>query len=403
MDGLGAPNANAAGVDGWTTSRLRNVLERRSEWIEVLVILATIAVAFVVLGFLARYFQDYFRLILIFFFAWLLAFLISPVADFLQRRMTRLPRGIAVIAVIVPIVVVGALVIVRVIASLVDSFAQLAAALPNLAASPPAFLDDIQAWFDRQGIAIDIAGSVHSALSQILQGMSDFAIPALGGAVSAVGTLVDAIIVLSLAIFMAIDRDGILRLGLEVTPPDKRADALMFRRSVASAAAGFIRSQLILGALYGAWAFVVSVAFGLPFGPATAFLAGLIMAIPIYGPYVSWLPPVFVALLVRPEIALVVAIVMLAGWFIDENILAPLVRADSLQLHPIIVTFAFLLGAQLAGAIGAIVAIPLAAVVQAFAVKYFERYRMQRGWPAAGPDPAVAQPPPPAVAGTQDR
>ena len=156
-----------------------------------------------------------------------------------------------------------------------------------------------------------------------------------------------------------------------------------------------------MGLSYGAWAFVVSVVFGLPFAPATAFLAGLIMAIPIYGPYVSWLPPVFVALLVRPEVALIVAIVMLVGWFIDENILAPLVRADSLQLHPIVVTFAFLLGAQLAGAIGAIVAIPLAAVVQAFAVKYFERYRTQRGWPAAGTDPPVAQPPPPGVAGSQ--
>ena len=75
---------------------------------------------------------------------------------------------------------------------------------------------------------------------------------------------------------------------------------------------------------------------------------------------------------------------MLVGWFIDENILAPLVRAGALELHPIIVTFAFLLGAQLAGAIGAIVAIPLAAVVQAFVVKYFEQYRAQRGWP--GPD-----------------
>jgi predicted PurR-regulated permease PerM len=231
--------------------------------------------------------------------------------------------------------------------------------------------------------------------------MSDFAVTALGGALSAVGTLVDAIIVLSLAIFMAVDRDGIFRLGLDLTPPDRREDALMFRRSVGSAAAGFIRSQLILGALYGVWAFLVSVVFGLPFAPATAFLAGLIMAIPIYGPYVSWLPPVVVALLVRPEIALVVAIVMLVGWFIDENILAPLVRADSLRLHPIIVTFAFLLGAQLAGAIGAIVAIPLAAVVQAFAVKYFERYRTQRGWPAAGTDPAVAQPPPPGVGGAQ--
>jgi predicted PurR-regulated permease PerM len=382
---------------GWATSRLRNVLERRSEWIEALVILATIGAAFVVLGFLAQYFQDYSRLILIFFFAWLLAFLISPVADVLQRRMTRLPRAVAVIAVIVPVVLVGALVIVRILASLADSFTQLAAALPNLAASPPAFLADVQAWFDRQGIAIDIAGSFHSAVSEILNGISDFAVTALGGALTAVGTLVDSIVVLSLAIFMAVDRDAILRLGLDLSPPDKRDDVLMFRRSVASAAAGFIRSQLILGAVYGAWALVVDIAFGLPFAPATAFLTGLIMAIPIYGPYVSWLPPVFVAMLVRPDIVIVVAIVMLVGWFIDENILAPLVRAGALQLHPIIVTFAFLLGAQLAGAIGAIVAIPLAAVVQAFALKYFERYRTQRGWPATGPDPAVAQLAPPAV------
>ena len=54
---------------------------------------------------------------------------------------------------------------------------------------------------------------------------------------------------------------------------------------------------------------------------------------------------------------------MLVGWFINMNILAPLVRSGLLQVHPIVVTFAFLLGAQLAGPIGAIVAIPAAAVV----------------------------------------
>ena len=95
------------------------------------------------------------------------------------------------------------------------------------------------------------------------------------------------------------------------------------------------------------------------------------------------------AALVRPEVAIIVAVVMLIGWFIDENILAPLVRAGALELHPIIVTFAFLLGAQLAGAIGAIVAIPLAAVVQAFVVKYLEDYRAQRGWP--GPEDDVGR------------
>jgi predicted PurR-regulated permease PerM len=148
--------------------------------------------------------------------------------------------------------------------------------------------------------------------------MADLMVGAFGGAVSAAGMLVDAIVVLSLAIFMAIDRESIQRLGLDLTPPEKREDVLLFRRSVGTAFAGFIRSQLILGALYGVWALLVSLVFGLPFGPATAFLTGLIMAIPIYGPYVSWLPVVLVALFVRPDVVIIVAILMLVGWFIDR-------------------------------------------------------------------------------------
>jgi predicted PurR-regulated permease PerM len=98
---------------------------------------------------------------------------------------------------------------------------------------------------------------------------------------------------------------------------------------------------------------------------------------------------VLVAFLFAPDLTLIVAVAMLIGWFIDENILAPLVRADTLELHPIVVTLAFLLGAELAGAIGAVVAIPLAAVVQAFVTKYLEQYREVRGWP--GPEDDLEQ------------
>jgi predicted PurR-regulated permease PerM len=376
-----ASRSAPAPTDVSGSGRLRRALDRRAEWIEALVILATLAAGFVVLGFLASYFQNYFRLILIFFFGWLLAFLISPVADWLQRRLTRLPRPIAVVAVIVPVIVIGAVILVNVVASLAESFLQLAAALPNLAANPPTFLTDLQHWLDGQGIQVDVIGTFKSILADVVKGLIDLMLGLFGGVLSAAGTLIDSIIVVSLAVFMAIDRDKILRLGLDLTPPEKRNDAMLFRHSVGSAAAGFLRSQIVLGALYGVWAFLVSFIFGLPYGPATAFLAGLIMAIPIYGPYVSWLPPVVIAVLVRPEVAIVVAVVMLIGWFIDENILAPLVRAGALELHPIVVTFAFLLGAELAGAIGAIVAIPLAAVIQAFVVKYIEDYRAERGWP----------------------
>ncbi len=396
MDRPAAPGA-ATTEAGWPgPGRLRDVLEHRAEWIEAAIVLTPIAIGFVVLGFLARYFQDYFHLILIFFLAWLLAFLISPVADWIQRRLKRLPRALAVVAVIVPVILVCALIVVRVVASLADSFIQLAAALPGLVTNPPPILSDIQTWLADRGITVDVVGAFQSAASGLLSGMADLMVGIFGGALSVVGTLVDTIVVISLAVFMAIDRDAIMRLGLDLTPPEKRDDVLMFRRSVGKAFAGFIRSQLVLGALYGVWAFGVSLLFGLPFAPATAFLAGMIMAIPIYGPYVSWLPPVLVAILFVPDIALVVAAVMLVGWFIDENILAPLVRADALQLHPIVITFAFLLGAQLAGAIGALIAIPLAAVVQAFIVKYLEAYRAKRGWP--GPDDPVEAPPSDTVA-----
>ena len=124
--------------------RIRLLLDRQTAWLQALLILATIAAAFVVLGFIAQYFQDYFRIILIFTLAWLLAFLVSPVADWIQRRLTRLPRAIAVLIVIVPLIVLAALIAVRVLAAIAESFAQLAAALPGLIAHPPAILGDIR-------------------------------------------------------------------------------------------------------------------------------------------------------------------------------------------------------------------------------------------------------------------
>ena len=123
-----------------------------------------------------------------------------------------------------------------------------------------------------------------------------------GGLLSAAGTIVDSIVVVSLAVFMAIDRDKIMRVGLDLTPPEKREDVMLFRRSVGFGG-GRLHAQparprrrcTASGPSSSASCSACRSA------PATAFLSGLIMAIPIYGPYVSWLPPVVVAALVGPR------------------------------------------------------------------------------------------------------
>lgn len=389
--------SSASGDQGDVTprfARLEQILDRRAEWIGLLIVLATIAAGFVVLEFLARYFEDYLHLVLIFFFAWLLAFLMAPPADWLQRHLKHLPRPVAVLAVIVPVIVVGALVIVWVVVSVADSFVSLSGSLPALTANPPPFLTDLQTWLTDRGVNVDVVATFQSIVRDALTSMVDVMIGVFGGAFAAVGTFVDGLLVVSLAVVMVIDSEKILRFGLGVIAPDRREDAMKFRHGIGTAVAGFIRSQLWLGGAYGIWAIGVGLVFGLPYLLATAVLTALIMAIPIYGPYVSWLPPVLVAALVRPESVVLVAIVMLVGWFIDMNILAPLFRAGALQLHPIVVAFAVLLGGQLGGALGSVIAIPLAAVIQSFVMAYLDDYRTKRGWPPPdepAPDPSPSR------------
>ncbi len=365
---------------------LRSLLDRDREWVRALLILATIAALFMVLGYLASYFQDYFEIILIFFFAWFIAFLVTPPVDWIQRHVPRMPRAISVVLIVIPVVLLIAGIVVAVLASIVSSLIGLVEEIGKLAANPPNYLDQIQAWVDSMGWDVNVADVFHTIVTNVLQGMADFALQALGGLTASISVIINTIVVISLGVFMAIDRDKILNFGMELVPAARREEAVLFRKSVSHAFIGFIRSQLALGAIYGVWAFLVSFILGLPAAAAMAFLSGVSMAIPIYGPYVSWLPPVIVALLFRPDLVVVTAVLMLIGWFIDENILAPIVRAGAVELHPVVVMGAFLIGAHLAGAVGALVAIPIAAIISSFFFYWLKRRRERTGEEHAEPE-----------------
>jgi predicted PurR-regulated permease PerM len=90
------------------------------------------------------------------------------------------------------------------------------------------------------------------------------------------------------------------------------------------------------------------------------------MAIPFFGPFFAWAPPVLVALFVKPDATLGTLIVMAAGWLVVMNVLQPRLMASALRIHPIIVLGSVLVGGKIAGISGAIFGIPIAAVLSAF-------------------------------------
>ncbi len=105
---------------------------------------------------------------------------------------------------------------------------------------------------------------------------------------------------------------------------------------------------------------------GLPYLAVTTALSGFLMAIPFFGPFVAWAPPVIVALLVPGEDALPAFILMGIGWLLVMNILQPRLMQDAVGIHPLVVLGSVLIGAKMAGIAGAIFGIPIAAVISAF-------------------------------------
>ncbi len=100
--------------------------------------------------------------------------------------------------------------------------------------------------------------------------------------------------------------------------------------------------------------------------------------IPFFGPFVSWAPPVIVALVLRPDLVIPTIILMGAGWMLVMNVLQPRIMQGAVGIHPIVVLGSVLIGGRIAGIPGAIFGIPFAAVVSAFAMEFLERTSADR-------------------------
>ncbi len=137
--------------------------------------------------------------------------------------------------------------------------------------------------------------------------------------------------------------------------------------------------QAIQGVVLGLVAAIGGWWFDIPYWPATAVIVALLQMIPFFGPFVSWAPPVLVAALTPGAQVLPMLAIMVAGWFVVMNIIQPRVMADSVGIHPVVVLLSVLIGLKLQGIVGAIFAVPVAAVISAFFFFYLERS------PAGGP------------------
>ena len=348
-----------------------NLSDRQQRWLTAVLVLGALVLAMVAIQIAASVFYAFGDIILVFFLAWLLAFILSPLVGRLTRLVPVLPRIGAVVLVYATLVGAIVLVVVLVAGALAQSIAAFVAGVPTLRDQLPQIVAPWQERLKALGLGqVDLVAQGTSFLDNLATYAAQLAGPLQQLAVASLGALGNLLIVLIMSLYMVVDRDAILSFFFRIVPPSWKEEARLLETSVARSFGGFLRGQAILGVVYAAVAALTSAILGLPYLAVTTAAAGVLMAIPFFGPFVAWAPPVIVALLAVPNATLPSAVLMAVGWLIVMNVLQPRLMQEAVGIHPIVVLGSVLIGSKIAGVTGAIFGIPIAAVLSAFFFHY---------------------------------
>lgn len=298
------------------------------------------------------------RVVILLFIAAVLAAGISPIVKrvmLLVRHHTgrRIQRGTAVILVYLPFLIGAILLGVFTIPLLLEESQQLAQDLPKLLGEK--VLDPLSKYIPTEKLREMLDPKKSGALENL---------PIFGYIRKAGGLVASLVAILFLIFYMLIDAERLRNLFLLFYPArdrgEKRRQVIRISRKMSS----WLQGQLLLALIIAGATFVGLLALGIPYAFLLAILAGIGEVVPVIGPIVGAIPAVGVALFKSDwQFWAVLAMAILIQQF--ENLfLVPRIMGKKIAVSPLAVFVAFMCGAVLFGIVGAMLAIPVVAIIQ---------------------------------------
>lgn len=309
----------------------------------------------VVLVVMVAWFVSATRTIIIpFIIATLLAAILSPIADRLERRGVK--RWIGALLCTMLVVVVGVGLLILIVVQVVNQSPQIADQLSKAAA-------DLADWLGRQGWGSDIVSEVEASVAANWQTLLKGVVPTISKGVGSLATLA-LVVVLSVNILFFLIKDGqeIQRWlsGHLGVPRDIGEGTLAYS---ARSIRGYFIGTTLVGIVNALVVGVGAVVLGTPLAAVLAVVMLFTNYIPFIGAFIGGAFAVLIAFAGGGgSDALVMLILVLVANGPGQWVVQPLALGASLKLHPIVILFATMAGTILAGPVGGVVAAPLAAV-----------------------------------------
>jgi predicted PurR-regulated permease PerM len=330
------------------------------------------------------------KVLLVFVIAGLIALILNPLVAFLQQR-TRSPRGLAVLAVYLAFFLtltgVGFL-LANPISHQVITFTN---NLPHIVNEANQQIESLQRTLNKDGIHAKLVGQGKTALQTLQDQLSKSA-----GKLATFGTglltevakaLVDLVLVFVLSIYMLVYGQSIGRVVRKAMPPGDGSTADDFPNLAQHAVSRYVGGQLLFSVIMGTSTGVALYLFGVlgifpagrSYALAFAVFYGVMELVPYIGPILGAIPPIVLALFTDPISALWVGLLFVGLQQLEGHVVAPQIFSHTLRINPLLVIFALLLGLQLYGIIGALVALPILSVLRETAL-YLYRHLSFEPW-----------------------
>jgi predicted PurR-regulated permease PerM len=176
-------------------------------------------------------------------------------------------------------------------------------------------------------------------------------------------------ILLTLAAFLisfywTLESRRIIQQGLLYAPMKQRENIRSFLQAIEEKVGGYVRGQGILCLAIGLLSFVAYLVIGLPYALVLALIAGIMEAIPVFGPTLGAIPAIMVAFSVDPSTVVWVVVATIIIQLLENNLLVPRIMNKVVGVNSMVVLLALVTLAPLVGLAGVVLAIPMAAVVQ---------------------------------------
>jgi len=334
---------------------------------------ATILITLLLIGF----FRQIATVVVMLALASIIAAVLEPVVGWLTRH--RLSRGLASLAALFLLLLILGGLLAIVLPPIITQAVELVNNLPNQ-------LPKLQRALARYPSAYN---AIAREIQSVRQDPGDFFAGFLRAGFNVLSAIVSGLLVLTLALYLLIDKRRVIDSILQHTPSTYRDRVDRTITECGAVARAYFTGQVIVSALFSCFALIVLIVLGVPYALVVAAFSFVLDAIPNIGATLATVLTVLVALIAESATdALIIAVLFLSYQLVENNYISPRIIGGKLNISPVLTLTAIIIGGQVLGVVGVILAIPIAGMLPVIDRIWFR----PAGAPAAAMESAGAGP-----------